>query len=95
MWVAKCVRPGNDPVVPLPHHSHGSFPDADTLLMLFNSHYEPVPFVLPELKPKQQWQLLLDTREGMIRQFPPTVPHLGFARLKDLKLGHVSVVFGF
>lgn len=42
----------------------------DTLLMLFNSHYEPVPFVLPEVKRKQQWQLLLDTREGMVRRSP-------------------------
>jgi len=39
----------------------------DNLLILLNGHHEPVPFVLPELKPKAQWQLLLDTREGMVR----------------------------
>ena len=50
--------------------SRGNRIHDDTLLMLFNSHYEAVPFVLPELKPKQQWQLLLDTREGMIRRSP-------------------------
>ena len=50
--------------------SRGNRIHDDTLLMLFNSHYEAVPFVLPEIKPKQQWQLLLDTREGMIRRSP-------------------------
>jgi len=42
----------------------------DTLLILLNGHHEPVPFVLPELKPKALWQLLLDTREGMVRRAP-------------------------
>jgi glycogen operon protein len=42
----------------------------DTLLILLNAHYEPVPFHLPELKPKEPWELILDTREGMIRLRP-------------------------
>ncbi|MBM2802510.1 MAG: hypothetical protein HW419_403 [Deltaproteobacteria bacterium] len=42
----------------------------DTLLILLNGHHEAVPFVLPELKPKTQWQLLLDTREGVVRLSP-------------------------
>jgi len=42
----------------------------DTLLILLNGHYEPVPFRLPELKSKTQWQLLLDTREGIVRRPP-------------------------
>ena len=39
----------------------------DTLLILLNANHESMPFVLPELKPKKQWLLLLDTREGMLR----------------------------
>ena len=42
----------------------------DTLLILLNGHHESVPFVLPALKPKGHWQLLLDTREGMVRLAP-------------------------
>jgi len=42
----------------------------DTLLILLNAHHEPVSFVLPELKQTTQWQLLLDTQEGMVRLSP-------------------------
>jgi glycogen operon protein len=42
----------------------------DTLLILLNGHHEAVPFVLPELKSNAHWQLLLDTREGMVRLAP-------------------------
>jgi isoamylase len=42
----------------------------DTLLILLNSHFKAAPFVLPELKPNCQWQLLLDTREGVVRLSP-------------------------
>jgi len=38
----------------------------DTLLILLNAHHEPALFALPELKPKTQWQLLLDTREALL-----------------------------
>ncbi|MDH3443628.1 MAG: glycogen debranching enzyme GlgX, partial [Deltaproteobacteria bacterium] len=40
----------------------------DTLLILLNGHHQPLPFVLPEFKSDTQWQLLLDTREGIIRR---------------------------
>ncbi len=33
----------------------------DTLLLLFNAHYEPVPFVLPNHR-HDRWELVLDTR---------------------------------
>ena len=33
----------------------------DTLLILFNAHYESVPFILPRTKMKRRWELLLDT----------------------------------
>jgi glycogen operon protein len=42
----------------------------DSLLILLNAHHESVTFLLPELKPKTQWQLLLDTREGILRRPP-------------------------
>ena len=42
----------------------------DTLLILLNGHYEAIPFMLPDLKPKTRWQLLMDTREGMVRRSP-------------------------
>jgi glycogen operon protein len=50
----------------------------DTLLILLNSHFEAAPFVLPELKPNCQWQLLLDTREGMVRLSPLLRPRATF-----------------
>jgi glycogen operon protein len=34
----------------------------DTLLILLNSHHEPISFVLPDPE-KALWQLFLDTRE--------------------------------
>jgi len=39
----------------------------DTLLILLNAHYEPLPFVLPAHKPRLRWELLLDTREPVGR----------------------------
>ncbi len=33
----------------------------DTLLLLFNSHHEPIPFRLPEHKEEHVWDLLFDT----------------------------------
>jgi glycogen operon protein len=35
----------------------------DTLLLLLNAHYEPVPFTLPLTKVGQRWELLIDTAE--------------------------------
>ncbi len=41
----------------------------ETLLILLNAHFEPVPFVLPAHRKETQWQLLLDTAEnGDLRQ---------------------------
>ena len=35
----------------------------DDFLLLFNAHYEAVPFLLPEVRKDQHWQLLLDTAQ--------------------------------
>lgn len=35
----------------------------DTLLILLNAHYEPIPFTLPAHRSKVRWELILDTRE--------------------------------
>jgi isoamylase len=35
----------------------------DTLLILFNAHHEPIPFMLPEALEGQQWQRLIDTTD--------------------------------
>jgi len=37
----------------------------DTLLILLNAHYEPIPFVLPAHRRKVRWELVLDTREAV------------------------------
>ncbi len=33
----------------------------DTLLLLLNAHWEPIPFTLPAHKDGQHWELVLDT----------------------------------
>ncbi len=33
----------------------------DTLMLLLNAHYEPLPFLLPQTKPEQRWERLLDS----------------------------------
>jgi glycogen operon protein len=33
----------------------------DSLLMLFNSHHEPIPFQLPMARPGHVWETVLDT----------------------------------
>jgi glycogen operon protein len=45
----------------------------DTLLLLLNAHYEPLPFVLPTDQPDATWGLVLDTREptGKRYRFQP------------------------
>ncbi|HWP45851.1 MAG TPA: glycogen debranching protein GlgX [Candidatus Limnocylindrales bacterium] len=45
----------------------------DTLLILLNAHYEPVPFVLPDHE-KVRWKLLLDTREETGRRPDTEIP---------------------
>jgi glycogen operon protein len=39
----------------------------DTFLILLNAHHEAVPFSLPGPRGRRQWQVILDTREGMAR----------------------------
>jgi isoamylase len=43
--------------------AHGHRLVDDTVLMLLNAHYEPVPFVLPAHHPRLRWELLVDTWE--------------------------------
>jgi isoamylase len=40
----------------------------ETLLILLNAHYEPIPFRLPAHRPEVQWELVLDTREATGRR---------------------------
>jgi glycogen operon protein len=44
----------------------------DTLLILLNANYEPIPFILPAHRSKVRWELVLDTREptGIPKQLP-------------------------
>jgi isoamylase len=35
----------------------------DTMLLLLNAHYEPIPFTLPALKEGQPWERLFDTTD--------------------------------
>ena len=44
----------------------------DTLLILLNANYEPIPFILPAHRSKVRWELVLDTREptGIPKQRP-------------------------
>ncbi|QDV38397.1 glycogen debranching protein GlgX [Tautonia plasticadhaerens] len=34
---------------------------SETILALFNAHWEPVPFTLPDHQPERHWEVLLDT----------------------------------
>ncbi|MGE5443727.1 MAG: glycogen debranching protein GlgX [Ignavibacteriales bacterium] len=36
----------------------------DTLLILLNAYYEPIPFILPAHRSRVRWELVLDTRES-------------------------------
>ena len=40
----------------------------DTLLILLNAHYEPIPFTLPAHRRKLRWQLVLDTKEAKLKR---------------------------
>lgn len=40
---------------------HGEPIVGDTLLVLLNAHYEPIPFTLPPTNPEHAWELLYDT----------------------------------
>ena len=43
--------------------AHGNRIVDDTLLILFNAHYQSVPFVLPSCSPQQRWEIVLDTEQ--------------------------------
>ncbi|HEX4947384.1 MAG TPA: glycogen debranching protein GlgX, partial [Blastocatellia bacterium] len=45
----------------------------DTLLILLNAHYEPLPFTLPAHREGVQWELLIDTRFDNGKPAEPTV----------------------
>jgi glycogen operon protein len=42
----------------------------DTLLVLLNAHWEPIPFTLPAHKEGQQWELVFDTGDSQIQPGP-------------------------
>jgi glycogen operon protein len=37
----------------------------DTLLLLFNAHHEPIPFVLPKARDEHRWERMLDTADDV------------------------------
>ncbi len=45
----------------------------DTLLVILNSHHEPVDFKLPTDQPDQRWELLVDTREESGQRDQPPI----------------------
>ena len=42
----------------------------DTLLILLNAHYEPLPFILPAHRRGVRWELLIDTRAAAKKGAP-------------------------
>jgi isoamylase len=42
----------------------------DTLLVLMNSHHEPIQFTLPRTSPEHQWELLYDTADDALAAAP-------------------------
>jgi glycogen operon protein len=42
----------------------------DTLLVLLNSHHEPIPFALPPTRPDHRWELLFDTADDAAPPLP-------------------------
>lgn len=43
---------------------NGSPIAGDTMLLLFNSHHEPIPFMLPQCREGKRWERLFETAEG-------------------------------
>lgn len=41
----------------------GTLLKGDSLIILINAHYEPIPFVLPEFAARSKWELLLNTAD--------------------------------
>jgi glycogen operon protein len=59
---------------------HGARIVDDTLLLLFNAHFESVPFVLPTQQPEQHWELVLDTQEPSgVREPSPVLKDNSYA----------------
>jgi glycogen operon protein len=50
---------------------HGDPVTDDSFLILFNAHYEPMEFVMPE-RFGQQWSVVLDTAESLPPSVDPT-----------------------
>ena len=40
----------------------------DSFLLMFNPHYEPLEFALPEGLRDRRWKLLIDTKEGFVKR---------------------------
>jgi glycogen operon protein len=70
----------------------------DTLFLLFNAHWEEMPFVLPKTKPQHVWQLLLDTakpeEENTLYKGGETYPLYGraFTLLRTAQLDEAGAV---
>jgi glycogen operon protein len=44
----------------------------DSFYLIFNAHYEPLAFHLPDKRWSRRWELLLDTERGWL-QTPPVI----------------------
>ena len=51
--------------------SRGDRIEDESFLMLFNAHWDPLEFRLPEFAQQEGWMRVLDTSEGRIREEPP------------------------
>jgi glycogen operon protein len=51
---------------------HGLEVKDDSFYLIFNAHYEPLTFHLPDKRWSRRWELLLDTDRGWLQQ-PPVV----------------------
>jgi isoamylase len=65
----------------------------DTFLILLNAHHEAVPFTVPGPRGRRQWQVVLDTREGMAR-LPRRVNKGAAYNLEGRSLALLSLVDG-
>ena len=48
---------------------HGVAIADDTMLLLINAHYEPLPFTMPPFRFEGQWELVMDTRTHSARRY--------------------------
>jgi glycogen operon protein len=67
-WHARCLglRLGGDAIDEL--DARGDRIRDYTLLLLFNAHFEPIPFVLPVHGDADAWEVIVDTREATGRR---------------------------